>query len=68
MTIRTKLTWSTATAAVLALLAVPALAKVPAQEAAQLASTLTPVGAVKAANQDGSIPAWTGGITQAEVF
>ena len=65
MTIRTKLTWSTATATVLALLAVPALAKVPAQEAAQLASTLTPLGAVKAANQDGSIPAWTGGITQA---
>jgi hypothetical protein len=53
-------------AAVLALLAAqPSSAKVTAQEAAQLSSTLTPLGAVKAANADGSIPAWEGGITMA---
>jgi len=65
MSVRSTLTWTTAAAAVLALLSGPALAKVSAQEAAQLASTLTPLGAVRAANQDGSIPAWTGGLTQA---
>jgi len=36
-----------------------ALAKVPATEAAKLGAELTPVGAEKAANKDGSIPAWT---------
>jgi len=41
----------------------PALAKVTAQEAGELKTTLTPVGAVKAGNADGSIPAWTGGLT-----
>ncbi|MBL8630639.1 MAG: DUF1329 domain-containing protein [Rhodospirillaceae bacterium] len=65
MKVRSTLSWSAATAVALAFWAAPALAKVSAQEAAQLASTLTPVGAVKAANADGSIPAWTGGITQA---
>ncbi|HSW14748.1 MAG TPA: DUF1329 domain-containing protein [Solimonas sp.] len=35
------------------------LAKVPAAEAAKLGSELTPVGAEKGANKDGSIPAWT---------
>lgn len=64
MSIRSVLSWSTAAAA-LALFALPVQAKVTAQEAAQLASTLTPLGAVKAANADGSIPAWTGGITTA---
>lgn len=39
-----------------------AVAKVPADQAAQLGTTLTPVGAVEAANADGSIPAWKGGI------
>jgi Protein of unknown function (DUF1329) len=42
-----------------------AVAKVPAQEAAALGKTLTPVGAIKAANADGSIPAWTGGVLTA---
>jgi hypothetical protein len=65
MNVRSTLSWSTATAVALALWAAPSMAKVSAQEAAQLASTLTPVGAVKAANADGSIPAWTGGITTA---
>ena len=33
------------------------------QEAAQLGRSLTPVGAEKAANKDGTIPEWTGGVT-----
>jgi hypothetical protein len=41
------------------------VAKVPATEAAQLTSELTPLGATRAANKDGSIPEWTGGITKA---
>jgi hypothetical protein len=38
-----------------------ALAGVSAEEAARLGQDLTPVGAEKAGNADGSIPAWTGG-------
>jgi len=38
-------------------------AAVSAQEAARLKSELTPFGAEKAANADGSIPEWTGGYT-----
>lgn len=37
-------------------------AKVDASEAAKLGKTLTPMGAIKAGNADGTIPAWTGGI------
>jgi hypothetical protein len=37
-----------------------AQAKVNEQEASQLSTTLTPIGAEMAANTDGSIPAWTG--------
>jgi hypothetical protein len=40
-------------------------ATVSSQEAAELKSRLTPVGAERAGNADGSIPAWTGGITSA---
>ncbi|MFZ2987112.1 DUF1329 domain-containing protein, partial [Ideonella sp.] len=40
-------------------------AAVSADEAAQLKSTLTPLGAEKAANKDGTIPAWDGGLKQA---
>jgi hypothetical protein len=40
-------------------------AKVSETEAAKLGNELTPYGGVKAANSDGSIPAWTGGITEA---
>jgi hypothetical protein len=47
------------------LLAGPALAAVSADEAAKLKTTLTPLGAERAANKDGSIPAWTGGLTKA---
>src|SRR5271155_2933187 len=39
-------------------------AAVSADEAAKLKSSLTPLGAEKAGNADGSIPAWTGGYTQ----
>ncbi len=42
----------------LSALAMPALAKVSPEEAAKLGAELTPVGAEKAGNKDGSIPAW----------
>lgn len=41
-----------------------AVAGVSAEQAARLGADLTPMGAEKAANADGSIPAWTGGVTQ----
>jgi hypothetical protein len=40
-----------------------AFAAVSADEAKQLGTTLTPVGATKAGNADGTIPAWSGGLT-----
>jgi uncharacterized protein DUF1329 len=40
----------------------PAAAAVSPQEAAKLGAELTPLGAEKAGNADGSIPEWTGGI------
>lgn len=40
------------------------MAKVSADDAAKLGNELTPVGAEKAANADGTIPAWDGGITK----
>jgi hypothetical protein len=46
----------------LSLLATGVMAAVSPQEAAQLGTTLTPLGAEKAGNADGSIPAWTGGL------
>ncbi|MGA3802352.1 DUF1329 domain-containing protein, partial [Pseudomonas fluorescens] len=39
-----------------------AMAAVSPEEAAKLGSTLTPVGAEKAGNADGMIPAWSGGL------
>lgn len=39
-------------------------AKVSAEEAAKLKGELTPMGAVRAGNADGTIPAWEGGITK----
>ncbi len=39
------------------------LAGAPPEEIARLGKDLTPFGAVKAANAEGTIPAWTGGIT-----
>lgn len=38
---------------------------VSAEQAAQLGRSLTPMGAEKAGNSDGTIPAWSGGITSA---
>ncbi len=40
-----------------------ALAKVSPEEAEKLKSTLTPFGAERAGNADGTIPAWDGGLT-----
>ncbi|MFT6896747.1 MAG: hypothetical protein ACJA13_001150 [Paraglaciecola sp.] len=40
-------------------------AKVSQAEAAKLGGELTPLGGLTAGNADGSIPAWTGGITKA---
>lgn len=42
-----------------------AQAAVSADEAAKLKTTLTPMGAERAGNKEGTIPAWTGGLTQA---
>ncbi len=42
----------------LALCALPALGKVTADEAAKIGTTLTPIGAEKAGNKEGTIPAW----------
>jgi hypothetical protein len=46
----------------LSLLAVNVMAAVSPEEAGKLGASLTPLGAEKAGNADGSIPAWTGGI------
>lgn len=46
-----------------AFLALSLQAAVSPQEAARLDRDLTPLGAERAGNQDGSIPEWTGGIT-----
>ena len=40
-----------------------AAARTTAQDAARLGTSLTPVGAEKAANASGTIPEWTGGMT-----
>lgn len=40
-------------------------AKITPEQAARLGNDLTPLGAEKAGNADGSIPAWSGGITAA---
>lgn len=52
-------------AAAIALTAIPVMAAVSTEEAAKLKTELTPFGAEKASNKDGSIPAWTGGYTTA---
>jgi len=49
----------------LALASVSASAAVTPEQAAKLSKELTPVGAERGANADGSIPAWNNGITQA---
>jgi len=47
---------------VLSLLSGSVMAAVSQQEADQLGTTLTPLGAQKEGNADGSIPPWTGGL------
>jgi hypothetical protein len=54
-----KLRWLLLSAAAAALVSTGASAKVPAAEAGKLGQDLTPIGAEKAGNKDGSIPAWT---------
>ncbi|MBO3273652.1 DUF1329 domain-containing protein [Pseudomonas schmalbachii] len=46
----------------LSMLAGSVMAAVPADQVAKLGTSLTPMGAEKAGNADGSIPAWTGGL------
>lgn len=55
----------TFSAAVLVALTAPVLAGVSADEAKQLGTTLTEFGATKAGNAEGTIPAYTGGLTAA---
>jgi hypothetical protein len=43
----------------------PAYAKLTDAEVARLGAELTPMGAEKAGNKDGTIPAWTGGLCNA---
>jgi len=47
-----------------ALLSTTAVSQVSPQDVAKLGTTLTPLGGEKAANADGSIPAWDGGLTK----
>lgn len=44
------------------LLALPVDARVSDQDAARLGNALTPIGAERAGNADGTIPAWNGGL------
>ena len=49
------------------LLALPAAAKVAPDEASRLGASLTPNGAEKAGNAEGTIPAWDGGMPQTDL-
>ncbi|WP_449433449.1 DUF1329 domain-containing protein [Pseudomonas putida] len=60
-----RLTKTLLAASILAAYAGVLHAAVSEQEAKQLGTTLTPMGAEMAGNQDGSIPAYTGGLTTA---
>ncbi|AOK29697.1 MULTISPECIES: DUF1329 domain-containing protein [Burkholderia] len=53
-----------ASVALLALAAQIGAAKTPADQIARLGKELTPVGAERAGNKDGTIPAWDGGIAK----
>lgn len=65
MTIRRKAVISAACSFILSTLSGLAWSGVTAEEAARLKTTLTPLGGEKAGNKEGTIPAWTGGLTQA---
>lgn len=49
----------------LGLVSIQATADMTDEEVARLGADLTPVGAEKAGNEDGTIPEWTGGLTEA---
>ncbi|ESP93317.1 MULTISPECIES: DUF1329 domain-containing protein [Pseudoalteromonas] len=52
-------------ASIMTIMAAPiALAKMTPEEVARLGKDLSPIGAEVAGNADGTIPAWTGGITK----
>jgi hypothetical protein len=55
---------SCAALAAAAAFAAPAAAQLSAADVAKLGTTLTPIGAEKAGNAAGTIPAWDGGITR----
>jgi hypothetical protein len=62
---KTLMTKRLAAALVLGVGAIPAaFAAVPAEEAGKLKGELTPMGAEKAGNKAGTIPAWDGGVTK----
>ncbi len=54
--------WRSLLPVIASLAASIALAKVPAEEARQLGTTLTPLGAEQSASASGWVPAWTGGL------
>ena len=59
--------WFASAISVVFLASAVAQAGVTPEEAAKLKTELTPFGAEKAGNKDGSIPAWDGGLTKALV-
>jgi len=54
----------TATTLLTAMSVVPALAEMSPADVDRLGKDLTPSGAERAGNKDGTIPAWEGGLTQ----
>ena len=64
MNMKTRALRFVAGAALALALAVPAPAEISSDDAARLGKDLTPLGAEKAGNTDGTIPEWTGGITK----
>jgi len=57
-----KRSFTTLSGMAMALVALNLHAAVSAEQAAKLGDSLTPMGAERSANHDGSIPAWTGGL------
>jgi len=64
MSVQSKTSW--AALAIGAALAMPAVAELSAADLAKLGTTLTPIGAEKAGNAAGTIPAWDGGVTRVQ--
>lgn len=59
-----KIKWGVIVAVCLLWFSLPACAKVTPDEAEHLKKDLTPMGAERAGNADGTIPTWTGGMTK----